>query len=92
MLTPSDLETAVVDHQALKVAQSVERCSRGGIDERNKADVLVRDVPNMVKQTTAHDIADFFNGRLRMDVSQVYGSVAQVVDASSRSRYRCGGN
>lgn len=83
MLAPADLEASVVNHEALKVAEGVEGGSSGGIDEGHEADVLVGDVADMVEQTTPDHIANLLNGRLRVNVAEVDGSVAKVVDASS---------
>ena len=49
MLAPTDFETPVMDHEALQVTQRIERCSRSGIDERNKANMLIRDISDVVK-------------------------------------------
>ena len=48
--------------------------------------MLVGNVSDVMEQTTTDNIADLLNGRLRVDVTQVYGSVAEVVYASSRRR------
>lgn len=85
MLAPTDLQPAVVNHKTLNVAQGVERSGRGGVDERDKADVLVRDVPNVVQQTTSHDIADLLDGGLGVNVTEIDGPVSEVVNATSSS-------
>jgi hypothetical protein len=56
------------------------------VDESNEADMLVRDVPNVMKETTTNNVADLFDGSLRVDVPKVHCSVTQVVDSSSRRR------
>lgn len=93
VLSPSDLKATVVNHQALEVAESVERGSRCGVDERHETDVLVGNVPDMMEQTTADDVADLLNCRLRVDVTQVNSAVTEIVHTSSgrgngRSGYR----
>ena len=92
VLAPADLQTAVVDHQALEVAQGVEGRSRGRVDESDKANVLVGNVTNVVKQTASDDVADLFDRGLRVDVAQVDGTVSNVVGTTSGLRDCSGGN
>ena len=47
--------------------------------------MLVRDVANVVQQTPANHVANLLDSGFRVDVSEVDGPVAQVVDASGRS-------
>lgn len=83
MLPPADLQPTVVDHQALQIAQGVERCGRGRVNKGHEADVLVGDVANVVQQTPADHITDLLDGGLGVDVAEIDGAVAQVVHASS---------
>lgn len=92
MLAPADLQSAVMDHEALYVAQSVERSSCSGVDKGDKADVLVRNVANVVQQTTSHNVADLLDGCLRVNVTKVDGPVSQIVDATSSSSNGGGSN
>lgn len=84
VLAPSNLETTVVDHQALEVAEGIEAGSRGGVNEGDEANVLVGDITNVVKETSTNDIANLLDGRLGVDVAKINGPVAQVVDSTSR--------
>lgn len=92
VLTPTYLQSAVVDHETLEVAQGVERSGRGGIDKGNKANVLVWNVANVVQQAASHNVADLLNGCLRVDVTKVDRSVSQVIDAASSSGDSSGSN
>lgn len=92
VLSPANLEAAVVDHETLNVTQSVERSGCRGIDKGNEANVLVRDVTDVVQESTSYNIANLLNGGLGVDVTKVDGSVAQVVDTTGRSSNRCCGN
>lgn len=89
VLAPSNLQTSVVDHEALKVAQRVERSRRCRIDERDEADVLVGDVADVVQKSTPDNIANFFDGGLRVDVAKVDSPVSKVVDATGSSSHGC---
>ncbi len=82
VLAPANLQPAVVDHQALEVAKRIERCGRRRVDEGYEADVLVWDVSDVVQQTTPDNVANLLDSSLRVDVAQVDGSVAQVVDTA----------
>ena len=86
VFTPTNLQATVMDHQSLQVAEGIKRCGRCWVDESNEADMLVRDVPNVMKETTTNNVADLFDGSLRVDVPKVHCSVTQVVDSSSRRR------
>lgn len=83
MLAPTNLEAAVVDHQTLKVAERVEGGSRGRVNESHEADVLVRDVTDVVQKTTSDNVANFFDGGLGVDVAKVDRTVANVVGTTS---------
>lgn len=83
VLAPANLEAPVVDHETLYVAESVEGCSGGWVDERHEADVLVGNVADVVQQTTSDNIADLLDRSLGVNVAQIDGSVAKVVDTTS---------
>lgn len=87
VLAPANLETTVVNHEALKVAQSIERSGSCGINKGDEADVFVGDVSNMMQQSTTNNVANLFDCCLRVDVTQIDGAVPQVVESSG-----CGGN
>ena len=81
MFPPANLQAPVVNHQALQVTQGVERGCRRRVDKRHEADVLIGDVANVVQETTADDVANLLDCGLGVDVSEVDGAVAQVVDS-----------
>lgn len=88
VLAPADFESPVVNHQALQVAESIKRGSRSGIDECDETDVLVGDVSNVVQQAAPYHVADFLNGRLGVNVAQIYRSIAQVIHSAGSGRHR----
>lgn len=90
VLAPANLESAVVNHQTLQVAEGIERRSSCGINKGHKADVLVGNVPDVVQKTAANNIANLLDGGLRMNVAEVNGPVAQVGDATGRRGYGSG--
>ncbi|GKT53353.1 hypothetical protein ColTof3_00692 [Colletotrichum tofieldiae] len=92
VLAPANLQSAVVDHQALQVAESVEGRGSRGVDKGDEADVLVRDVTDVVKKTTANNVADLLDRRLGVDVAQVDGAVSKIVDTTSGGRDGSRGN
>ncbi|KAH6604270.1 hypothetical protein Trco_007716 [Trichoderma cornu-damae] len=79
VLAPANLEPSVVDHEALQAAEGVERRGGRGVDEGDEADVLVRDVADVVQQAAADHVANLLDGGLGVDVAEVDGPVAQVV-------------
>ena len=68
VLAPSNLEAPIVDHQALEVAERVERSSRCWVDEGDEANMLVRDIADVVKKTATNDVADLFDGGFGVDI------------------------
>src|SRR5690606_35489823 len=61
MLAPTNLETTIVNHKALEVAECIEACSSSRVNEGNKADMLVGNIANMMKKPTTNNIANFLN-------------------------------
>ncbi|KAI6757313.1 hypothetical protein HG531_003138 [Fusarium graminearum] len=92
MLAPANLETSVVDHKTLDVAEGVERCSCGRVDEGNKTDMLVGDVTDVMKKSATDNITNLLNRRLGVDVAQVDGSVTEVVNTTSSRGDSSGSN
>jgi len=84
VLTPADLQTAVVDHETLQLAQRIKGRGSSWVDEGHEADVLVGNVTDVVQETTANNVADLFNRRLRVDVTKVDRTVTQVLDTAGR--------
>jgi len=89
MLAPTNLQPSVVDHETLQIAQSIERSCRSRINKGDKADMLVGYISNVVQKPTPNDITNFFDGRLRVDVSKINSPVSKIVDSASCGGY-CG--
>jgi hypothetical protein len=53
------------------------------VDECHEADVLVRDVSNVMQNTATDNIANLLNRCLWVNVTEIDGSVAQVVHTIS---------
>ena len=83
MLAPSNFEPSIVDHEALEIAEGVEGGSCRRINECDEANVLVRDVANVVQQAAPDNVANLLYCSLGMDVPKIDGAVAKVVDAPS---------
>lgn len=92
MLAPSNLESSVVNHETLKVAESVETGGGSWVDEGNEANVLVWNVANVMKKTSTDNVANLLNSSLRMDVTQVDSAVTQVVHSTGGSGNGGSGN
>lgn len=85
VLSPANLQSAVVNHETLEVAQGVERSGGGRVDEGDETYVLVGNITDMVKQATADDVANLFNRSLGVDVAQVDCAVAEIVNTTGGS-------
>ena len=93
MFAPSDLESAIMDHQSLHTAQCEKGRGRSWIDECDKADVLFRNISNVMQKAPTDYVAYLLNRRFWVNVTQVDGPVSQVRDTSrlgshSRRRHR----
>ena len=84
MFAPPDLQSSIVDHEPLHLAERVEGRGRGRIDKGNEADVFVGDEANVMQQATADDVADLLDGGLGVNVAQIDGPVPQVGHATGR--------
>lgn len=91
VLAPANLEALVVDCQALEVGQGEELGGSSGIHKGHKANVTLRDVPNVVQKTSSHHVTDLLSGGLGMDITEVHRSVASVANTSSSSSHGISG-
>lgn len=88
MLSPSDLQTSVVDHEALKIAQSIKGCGRCRVNKCYKTYMLVWDIANVVQKSASYNVADLFDCRFGMDVAEIYSPVPKIIDSTSRCCHR----
>ena len=48
MLSPSDFESAVVNHETLEVREGVKGCRRSWVDESYEADMFVGNISDVM--------------------------------------------